>query len=226
MTRRVVPGAGALARHPTTRAHGTISPQQLIKAALSLGSIYGLIAIGYTMVYGIVGMINFAHGDIFMIGGLHRADQLPDPGFARPHHGPRDPVHRAIGLDGGHCTLWLDREAHRLPAAAALVPTCPDAVGDRMSFVLSNFFAGVAGRAGQGGATDHHRRVHRCFEQKRFRGAAVQCADHRRHQSHRVAGDLHAGWWRATRLAATCGPANRTRPWRRCSGRTSSRTSR
>jgi branched-chain amino acid transport system permease protein len=35
-----------------------------------LGSIYGLIAIGYTMVYGIVGMINFAHGDVFMIGGF------------------------------------------------------------------------------------------------------------------------------------------------------------
>src|SRR5213075_1093351 len=43
--------------------------QQLING-LVLGSIYGLIAIGYTMVYGIVGMINFAHGDIFMIGGL------------------------------------------------------------------------------------------------------------------------------------------------------------
>ena len=42
--------------------------QQLING-LVLGSIYGLIAIGYTMVYGIVGMINFAHGDIFMIGG-------------------------------------------------------------------------------------------------------------------------------------------------------------
>jgi branched-chain amino acid transport system permease protein len=43
--------------------------QQLINGVV-LGSIYGLIAIGYTMVYGIVGMINFAHGDIFMIGGL------------------------------------------------------------------------------------------------------------------------------------------------------------
>ena len=43
--------------------------QQMING-LVLGSIYGLIAIGYTMVYGIVGMINFAHGDIFMIGGL------------------------------------------------------------------------------------------------------------------------------------------------------------
>jgi len=43
--------------------------QQLINGFV-LGSIYGLIAIGYTMVYGIVGMINFAHGDIFMIGGF------------------------------------------------------------------------------------------------------------------------------------------------------------
>jgi branched-chain amino acid transport system permease protein len=37
---------------------------------LTLGAVYGLIAIGYTMVYGIIGMINFAHGDIFMIGGF------------------------------------------------------------------------------------------------------------------------------------------------------------
>jgi branched-chain amino acid transport system permease protein len=43
--------------------------QQLING-VTLGSIYGLIAIGYTMVYGIVGMINFAHGDIFMIGAF------------------------------------------------------------------------------------------------------------------------------------------------------------
>ncbi len=43
--------------------------QQLING-LALGSIYGLIAIGYTMVYGIIGMINFAHGDIFMVGSF------------------------------------------------------------------------------------------------------------------------------------------------------------
>jgi branched-chain amino acid transport system permease protein len=43
--------------------------QQLING-VTLGSIYGLIAIGYTMVYGIIGMINFAHGDIFMVGGF------------------------------------------------------------------------------------------------------------------------------------------------------------
>ncbi|MFV0601119.1 MAG: branched-chain amino acid ABC transporter permease [Brachymonas sp.] len=42
--------------------------QQFVNA-LSLGSLYALIAIGYTMVYGILRLINFAHGDVFMIGG-------------------------------------------------------------------------------------------------------------------------------------------------------------
>ena len=36
---------------------------------LSLGAIYALIALGYTMVYGIAKMLNFAHGDIIMVGG-------------------------------------------------------------------------------------------------------------------------------------------------------------
>jgi branched-chain amino acid transport system permease protein len=43
--------------------------QQLVNG-VTLGSIYGLIAIGYTMVYGIVGMINFAHGDVYMVGAF------------------------------------------------------------------------------------------------------------------------------------------------------------
>jgi len=43
--------------------------QQLING-VTLGMIYGLIAIGYTMVYGIIGMINFAHGDVFMVGAF------------------------------------------------------------------------------------------------------------------------------------------------------------
>ncbi len=40
--------------------------QQLING-ITLGSIYGLIAIGYTMVFGIIGMVNFSHGDVFMV---------------------------------------------------------------------------------------------------------------------------------------------------------------
>ncbi len=43
--------------------------QQIVNG-LSLGSIYALIALGYTMVYGIVKLINFAHGDVFMIGAF------------------------------------------------------------------------------------------------------------------------------------------------------------
>jgi len=43
--------------------------QQLVNG-LVLGSIYALVALGYTMVYGILGLINFAHGDITMIGAL------------------------------------------------------------------------------------------------------------------------------------------------------------
>ncbi|PKR83289.1 branched-chain amino acid ABC transporter permease [Heyndrickxia camelliae] len=43
--------------------------QQLVNG-ISLGSIYALIALGYTMVYGIVKLINFAHGDVFMVGSF------------------------------------------------------------------------------------------------------------------------------------------------------------
>src|SRR5512143_2639759 len=43
--------------------------QQLLNA-LQLGSIYALIGLGYTMVYGILTMINFAHGDLFMVGAF------------------------------------------------------------------------------------------------------------------------------------------------------------
>jgi branched-chain amino acid transport system permease protein len=43
--------------------------QQLING-LALGSVYALIAIGYTMVYGIVRLINFAHGDVYMVGAF------------------------------------------------------------------------------------------------------------------------------------------------------------
>jgi branched-chain amino acid transport system permease protein len=43
--------------------------QQLVNG-ITLGSIYGLIAIGYTMVFGIIGMVNFAHGDVFMVAAF------------------------------------------------------------------------------------------------------------------------------------------------------------
>ncbi|TCS83158.1 branched-chain amino acid ABC transporter permease [Tepidibacillus fermentans] len=57
--------------------------QQLING-ISVGSIYALIALGYTMVYGIIKLINFAHGDIFMVGafvGLVSAKMFQVQGF-------------------------------------------------------------------------------------------------------------------------------------------------
>ncbi|WP_420963918.1 branched-chain amino acid ABC transporter permease [Brucella sp. IR073] len=45
----------------------SILPQQLV-FGLALGAVYGLIALGYSMVYGVLSMINFAHGEVFMIG--------------------------------------------------------------------------------------------------------------------------------------------------------------
>jgi branched-chain amino acid transport system permease protein len=58
--------------------------QQLING-LSLGAIYALIALGYTMVYGVLRFINFAHSDVFMIGafsGFYLARKLPHQSFA------------------------------------------------------------------------------------------------------------------------------------------------
>ena len=43
--------------------------QQLVNG-LSLGSIYALLALGYTMVYGIIKLINFAHGEVYMMGAF------------------------------------------------------------------------------------------------------------------------------------------------------------
>ena len=43
--------------------------EQLVNA-LTRGAIYALIALGYTMVYGIIELINFAHGDMFMVGAF------------------------------------------------------------------------------------------------------------------------------------------------------------
>ena len=43
---------------------------QYLLSGISVGGQYALIAIGYTMVYGILRLINFAHGDVFMVAGL------------------------------------------------------------------------------------------------------------------------------------------------------------
>lgn len=57
--------------------------KQLIVAGVAQGSMYGLLALGYSMVYGVLGFINFAHGEVFMVGamvGFFAADALFEAG--------------------------------------------------------------------------------------------------------------------------------------------------
>ena len=63
--------AGPYRRHrgPDDREYLLLGTQQFANA-LTIGAIYALIALGYTMVYGIVELINFAHGDVFMVGSF------------------------------------------------------------------------------------------------------------------------------------------------------------
>lgn len=80
--------------------------QQLING-LTLGSVYGLIAIGYTMVYGIIGMINFAHGEVYMISAYLGHWPGPAGVFWTPLLSAADPGDAGFH-HRGHWRLWLD----------------------------------------------------------------------------------------------------------------------
>ena len=62
--------------------------QQIING-LVLGSMYALVALGYTMVYGIINLINFAHGEVLMVGAL---DQLGHHHHRAGGHARRRPA--------------------------------------------------------------------------------------------------------------------------------------
>jgi branched-chain amino acid transport system permease protein len=124
--------------------------QQLINA-ITLGAIYGLIAIGYTMVYGIIGMINFAHGDVFMIGALHLAHRLHH--LRQPRH--QLGAHRLIVVLAWPCVdlrlrNWaIERTAYRpLRGSFRLAPLI-SAIG--MSIVPAELRPARRGRASQAG---------------------------------------------------------------------------
>jgi branched-chain amino acid transport system permease protein len=62
--------------------------KQLIVSGIAQGSMYGLIALGYSMVYGVLGFINFAHGEVFMVGaivGYFTSDALFNAGIWESH---------------------------------------------------------------------------------------------------------------------------------------------
>ena len=128
--------------------------QQLING-ITLGSIYGLIAIGYTMVFGIIGMVNFAHGDVFMVSAFIALIAVPDPDdLARHLLDLSGAVHRADRRHAADLAGELDHRAARLSAVARLVPACAADLGDRHVDLPDEFRAGRAGPAQQVDAAD------------------------------------------------------------------------
>lgn len=100
--------------------------------ALTLGSLYALIAIGYTMVYGILRLINFAHGDIFMIGAYIvfwavSVQSLPWPVA----------VVLSVALTAA-AGMFIDRVAYRPLRKAPRISALISAIG--VSFFIENLF--------------------------------------------------------------------------------------
>jgi branched-chain amino acid transport system permease protein len=115
---------------------------QLFLTGLTRGSLYGLVALGYTLVYGILELINFAHGDVFMIGGMIAATFALDVfGLGtNPSLGLLIPaIFAALGAAMIGCGLLnatIERIAYRpLRGAPRLVPLIT-AIG--MSFILED----------------------------------------------------------------------------------------
>jgi branched-chain amino acid transport system permease protein len=123
--------------------------QQTVNA-LSIGAIYALIALGYTMVYGIIELINFAHGDIFMLGAFMSVVFIG--GIAGQTGGVHDIAFLALLLLGalaftmpiiGLINVAIERTVYRpLRNAPRLAPLIT-AIG--VSFILQNLALTVAG---------------------------------------------------------------------------------
>ncbi len=101
---------------------------QQILNGLVLGSVYAIIALGYTMVYGILGIINFAHGDVLMVGAmvaLSAIGVLAEP-LSRHRPGTRSPLVIALIIAAVVCALvgyTIERVAYRpLRKAPRLAP--------------------------------------------------------------------------------------------------------
>ncbi len=107
--------------------------------ALGLGSLYGLIAIGYTMVYGILRLINFAHGDIFMLGAYFVF-------FATIQYKLPWGIGVLVAILGATlCGLLVDRVAYRPLRSAPRISALISAIG--VSFFIENLsvvvFSGI-----------------------------------------------------------------------------------
>jgi branched-chain amino acid transport system permease protein len=134
-------GSLALAYVVMSLAAGNQGQEQFINA-LTIGALYALIALGYTMVYGIIELINFAHGDVFMVGSFVSWWLLTTLGF-------QDAINDPLELAGvlvlafvvsmvvmGVVGVVIERFAYRpLRNAPRLAPLIT-AIG--VSFILQN----------------------------------------------------------------------------------------
>ncbi|HTJ25568.1 MAG TPA: branched-chain amino acid ABC transporter permease [Candidatus Limnocylindria bacterium] len=114
--------------------------QQLING-LSLGGIYALIALGYTMVYGIIELINFAHGDVYSLGTFFSLAILALLGVTGVVTGPMLIVVVAVTILGamllcGLTGVIIERLAYRRLRNAPKLAPLITAIG--MSFILEN----------------------------------------------------------------------------------------
>ncbi len=199
--------------------------QQLING-ITLGSIYGLIAIGYTMVFGIIGMVNFAHGDVFMVSAfialiafLILTTWLGITSIALALF-----IVLIVAMLFTSLVNWvIERVAYRpLRGSFRLAPLI-SAIG--MSIFLSNFVQVTQGPAQQVDPADGAGRLHRCSPATTMRsrcptsssssGASPPCCS-----------PASGIWWPRPSSAARNAPASRIRRWRRWSASMSTRPSR
>ncbi|HUZ99927.1 MAG TPA: branched-chain amino acid ABC transporter permease [Gaiellaceae bacterium] len=109
---------------------------------LTNGAVYALVALGYTLVYGILELINFAHGDVFMLGGMFSATMIVSVFGLKPHGSIGTLVVAIVGsllvamAACGVLNATIERIAYRpLRGAPRLAPLIT-AIG--MSFILEN----------------------------------------------------------------------------------------
>jgi branched-chain amino acid transport system permease protein len=126
--------------------------RDLVIAGLALGSVYALIALGYSLVYGILRMINFAHGEVFMAGGMisfYVSRALNANGFMAAHPWLTVLILFVVGATASTVVaLLLERIAYRpLRSAPRLVPLIT-AIG--ASLFLQNSFQGFFGPQNRG----------------------------------------------------------------------------
>ena len=88
----------------------------LTTTGLTQGAIYALVALGYTLVYGVLRLINFAHSEVFMVGTFARSGRLDGCSDST-----RTPTSSDIGSILGYLLVGDDRRRDRAPAGTALV---------------------------------------------------------------------------------------------------------